>query len=120
AETVLWSGDRSDCVLKELQFSEERFVVGNHGAAQAVAVAVNVFRRGVDDDVGAKSDGLLQHRRGERVIHHDAYASSTADGGARCDVGDSEQWIGRSLQPEQSGLRTDGLFHRGEIAGIDE
>ena len=38
-------------------------------AANAVAVAVQVLRRAVDDEVRSQFDGTLQARTGERVVH---------------------------------------------------
>ena len=40
----------------------------NRGAAQHAALAVDVLGGGIDDDVGAKLQRLLQHRRGEHIV----------------------------------------------------
>ena len=52
----------------------QRPLSGDHRAADDVAVAVQVFRRRVHDDVRAERDRLLQRRRQERVVDDDERA----------------------------------------------
>src|SRR2546430_3429492 len=46
----------------------------------------SVLRRGVDDDVGAERQRLLEVRRGERVVDHASSPSVVGEAGSGCDV----------------------------------
>src|SRR5215469_4780348 len=62
-------------------------------------MSADVLRRRVDDSVGSQRQGLLQVRRSEGVVD---YEQRPAVMGERGDVRDSEQGVGRSLNPYQS------------------
>ena len=71
-------------------------------AAQHVAVAAQVLRAAVHDDVGAKREGPLQHRRRERVVAAQERAARMREPGERRDVAYAKERIRRRFQPEQA------------------
>ena len=64
--------DRPFRVLDESQPLDVVVPHGDDDAADAVAVAVEVFRRAVDDQIGAELDRALEARARERVVHDQA------------------------------------------------
>src|SRR6185503_18609291 len=80
-------------------------------AADDVAVAVEVFRGRVDDDIGAELDRSLEGGREEGVVDDDDRRLGVMRcGGEATDVGDAEQWIARRLDPEQARLASSDLL----------
>ena len=62
---------------------EEGFCEHEHHAAEAAALAVDVLGGGVDHDVGAELQRLLQQGRGEHVVDDDEGAGCVRDLGSR-------------------------------------
>src|SRR5207253_4752189 len=100
-ETVLRSGDSADGILKKLEVLVDLTIAGNDRAADRVAVSVDVFRRGVDDDVGAEGQRLLQQRRGERVVDDGERSGLFRQPGTGLNVGDLQERVRRRLQPQK-------------------
>ena len=78
------------------------------GAADRGAVAVQVLRSGVRDDVGAELDGAAVHRRGERVVHDEGHPVGVGDAGEPLDVQHPDARIGQRLAEKQLGVRPEG------------
>ena len=85
-----------------------------------VAMAVQVFRRRMDDDVGAVLERPEIHGRRERRIHDQRESFFLAERGDRLEIDDAHQRIGRCL--EKDGARR--LAHRAlpgaRLRGIHE
>ncbi|MNT00593.1 hypothetical protein D3C72_1350300 [compost metagenome] len=97
-----------------------RRVRRDHGAADHVGVAVDVFGGGVDDDVGAQFQWSLQGRRQEGVVAHHLGADRM---GATTDVGHihhAQQGIGRGLDQHQFGAVGERRVQSLAIVLIDE
>ena len=91
-------------------------VAHDEGAADDVGVPAAVLRGGVDDDVGAEGQRLLEVRRGEGVVDDEQRAGLVGDRGERLDVADVEQRVGGRLDPHQPGrTRPDRGPHRVEV-----
>ena len=60
-----------------LRMRSERLVgdARHDRAAHDVAMAAEVLRGGMDDEIGAELERVLQHRRREGVVHGDARAA---------------------------------------------
>src|SRR5262249_53771017 len=86
-----------------------------HHAAEAAALAVDVLGGGVDHDIGAELQGLLQHRGGEHVVDHDDGAGGVGDLGDGGDVDQVEGGVGRRL--EEEGLRV-GPYRVSPSSGV--
>ncbi len=69
-------------------------------AADDVAVAVDVLRRRMHDDVGAERERPLQHRRQERVVDDAARADRVRGLRDVADVGDAQQRVRWRLDPD--------------------
>src|SRR5207245_2041708 len=67
-KAIVRTGNRPHRILEELQFVVEQFIVCNDATAQAVAVTIDVLGGGVNDDIGAKGERLLQDGRGESIV----------------------------------------------------
>ena len=57
----VWRSHSCTYLVDEIAFAQ-------HGAAKATALAVDVLRRRIDDDVGAERERPLQHRRRKDVV----------------------------------------------------
>ncbi len=90
------------------------------GAADDVAVAVEVLGRRMNDEVGPQSERLLPGRRQKRVVDHDQRATRLAKGGARFDVGDAQKRIARRLDPKERCGFGHRVPQRGLIAEVHE
>ena len=89
-EAVEWPWNRPDRVLKELESLEHRLVVGDHGTAHDVGVSPQIFRRGVNHDIGAKLQRPLQKRRRKRVVHHHLHVVPMSDVARGGDITDCQ------------------------------
>ena len=58
------------------QLLGEFFGCADHGTAHHIAVAVDVLRRGVDDQISAERERLLPARRQESVVDRDQSAAA--------------------------------------------
>jgi len=96
--------------------------LGDGRAANDVAVPVDILRRRVDDDVGAMLDRPLKRRRQEGIVDGDHGAGGPSCGGNSSEVGDTQERVGRRLDPQQRRLARDcGAEGRGvgKIATIE-
>ena len=97
-----------------------RGVAGDHRAAHATALPVEVLGRRVHHDAGAELDRPRQRRRAQAVVDHQGGAvpaRQRAEGG---DVHDLPERIGRALREEHLRSGTDGAGPRIEVGGVDE
>ncbi len=92
----------------------------DHDAAHRVAVAVDVLRERVHDEVGAQRERALQHRGGERGVDAAQRARLVRDPGDRLDVGDPGARVGRRLDVHEPRLRPDGRPDGVEVGGVDQ
>ena len=69
------------------------------------------------DDMRAKFDGSLQHRRGEGVVASQQRADVTRDGSQARDVGHFQLRVGRGFRPDQ-GRACGCRFHCGQIGHV--
>src|SRR5665213_133130 len=91
-----------------------------HGAADRRAVAADVLRRRVHDDVGAVLDRAQQVRRGERVVDDQRNAPRMRDPGNRGDVEDVELRVSERLGEHRLRVRPNRRFERRRIGRIDQ
>jgi hypothetical protein len=98
----------------------QRPVVGEDGAAQAAALAVDVLGGRIDDDVGPKPQGLLEDRRGEHVGDDDAGTRRVGKVGDRREVDDLERRIGGRFQEHRGGRARQRRAPLVEIGTVDE
>src|SRR5699024_5467848 len=75
-------------------------------AAHRIAVTAEVLRRTVEDEGGPVIEGTLQHRSAEGVVDQDRDVSGGGDDGVEVD--EVEARVRRSLDDDESGVRTDG------------
>ena len=84
-------------------------------------MTVQVFGRGMDDQIGPEGDGAGQNGRGNRAVDGEPGAGVMGDARRRRDVGNVPSRVRRRLDPDQPRLaRTHGGGQGGEIAGVDE
>jgi hypothetical protein len=88
-------------------------------AADAVAVAIEVLRRAVDDEVCAQLERTLNARTCKRVVDHDACAACVRDVSGGRDVGEAHDRIGRRLEEQHLGLRPHGLLDELQPRRVD-
>ncbi len=121
-ETVEWSGDAALGVLVPAIFLEQPPRPKDESPADQVAVASEVLRGRVHDDVRAEFERALEDRRGERVVDRDPGAAGPSEGDRSPQVGDLEQRIRRRLEIEQVGPRGGGECspHVREVGRVDE
>ncbi len=76
---------------------------GNQRPGHNVAMAVQIFRGRMHDDVGAELDRPRQDRRGDRAVDGKARTGAVGNLGGGGNVGDRPSRIGRALDPNQLG-----------------
>ena len=110
--------NRARGVLHELQPLDVVVAVGDDDPADAVAVAVEVFRRAVRDEIGAKLERPLDVGARERVVDDQPGLMPMSEIGGGAEVGDPHDRVARRLDEEQSGRGSEGSLDRVEIGGI--
>ena len=93
--------NRPERLLQEPQPFGDRRVVRAGEAADDVRVAPEVLRRGVDDDVRAEVERVLEVRRRERRVDDEQGAGGARRGCDGRDVDEVEQRVGRRLDPDE-------------------
>ena len=83
-------------------------------------MAAQVLGGGVNDEVRAERQGLLQVRRGKRAVYREDGPMSVrqfSDGG---DIHDVQEGVGWCFDPDQLGTRADecGESFRREVLGV--
>ena len=94
---------RSGGVVNELQARREIIVDHCRHSADHIAVSVQILRCRVKDDVGAEREGLLEKRRGERVVDDEQRLMRVGDLRRGCEIRDLHERIRRRL--DEYGLR---------------
>ena len=79
-EAVERAGDPAHRVLEEAEPLGDRVVAGDRDPEDRVRVAAEVLRRGVEHDVGAERERVLERRRGERVVDDEERAARRRSG----------------------------------------
>jgi hypothetical protein len=97
------AGDGPERLLEEAEPVGDGRVVRRDEAADHVGVTAEVFRRGVEDEVGAQLEGLLEIRRGEGVVHDDYRPDGVCGLGRLADVDQVQEGVRRRLQPDDPG-----------------
>ena len=101
--------DRRAGVADEgLQVIVQEVLAAQHHSAQGSALAVDVFGRGMDHDMGAELHRSLQDGRGEGVVYRQQRSAFLGDPGHRLQVDDRKRRIGRGLQEQQLGVGPHG------------
>ncbi|KAG1532866.1 hypothetical protein G6F50_016067 [Rhizopus delemar] len=108
-----------------VQALEARLVCGprelagvDDGAAQAGAVAAQVFGQRLHHDVRAVLDPAQQVRRRYGVVHDQRQAVAVGHLGQRGDVGDVAQRVADRFREDGLGAVIDLRFKSGQIAGV--
>ena len=89
-------------------------------AADHVGMAIQILGRRVQDDVGAELQGLLEERRGERVVDHEQRVGLACDLARRREIAQSHHRIGRRLGVHDLGVRRDGGGNCPRVTAVDE
>ena len=97
-----------------------RLVPRDDAAADNVGMAVQIFRRRVDDDVDAELERPLQVGGEERVVGKRNQAGVAGDLAHGRQVDEIEQRIARRLDPDPFGGRRDCFANVLGIAHVDE
>ena len=90
------------------------------GAAQDPALPVYVLRPGIDDDIGAIGQRLLQNGRREDIVDDDIGADRLGHLDDGREVDHLERRIGRRLEEHAFGVGCDGLAPGIEILAVDK
>ena len=118
-ERVERAQDRALRVLHEPQPLDVLVTHGDDDAADAVAVAVEVFRRAVRDQVGAELDRPLDVRAGERVVDDQLGVMAMGEVGRGAEIRQPHHRIGRRLDEQHLGRRRHRPLDLVEVRGVD-
>ncbi len=91
----------------------------HEGAAEHVAVAAEIFRGRVHDDIGAECERLLQDRRGKGVVAGEQRALCVRDLRERDDVRDLHARIRWRFRPDQRHAAGTRRTNAGKVAHVD-
>ncbi len=108
------------CFRYGKSFCFDPLLVGEHDAAEAAALPVDVLGRRIDDGVRAELQRTLEERRGKDVVDDEPRAGLARDLGDRRDVDQLERRVGRAFQEERLRLRPDRLLPRIDVAAVDQ
>src|SRR3954453_11171181 len=92
----------------------------NDHPAYNVRVTIQEFRCGMDDQIRAEVDRLLQCRGEESVIDHDLRSHIPRLRRDRPDINDTHQWIARSFDEDQLWAACQSHLEHRLIALVDE
>src|SRR5690348_16235121 len=87
-------------------------------SGEKVGMAAEIFRGAVDGHIEAKSDGLLEHGAGERVVHDGDEIEMAREVYGTLQIHEAKRGIRRRLDVENACLRGDEIFDASEI-GFD-
>ena len=88
-------------------------------ATQGAALAVDVFGRRIDDDVGAEGERALHHGHAEHVVDDDAGADAMRQRRKpRPDVHDRHGRVTGALEKDAAGLRPQRTLPRVEVRAV--
>ena len=93
-------------------------LTAQNNAAKAPALPVNMFGRGINRDVRAQGQRLLQNRRRKHIIDNQLRAMIMGNIGHRLNVDDFQQRIGRGFQKQDFGFRSQRGLPRLKVAPI--
>src|SRR5881409_2618299 len=99
---VEWRAGDAEAVRPPGELLAHHAIRRHHRAAYDVAVTIQVFRRGVDDDVRAERDRLLQRGREEGVVDDDDRADAVRGRRRGPHVGDAQQGIAWRFDPDHA------------------
>ena len=102
-------------VREELDPVGQRLLFRDNGPSDDVAMAVEVLRGGMNDQVGAELERALVDRRQKRIIHDRKGTVGSGNVAERPDIQDVEQGIARRFNPDGLCVWTEG---GGKIPGI--
>jgi len=90
----------------------------DNDAAEAVAVAAEVFGQRMDDDVGAVLEGAAQVGRGHGVVDDDRHAVLVGNFGQLFEVGDVAQRVADGFAEDSLGLGIDQFLDSGWVVVV--
>ncbi|VTZ58996.1 hypothetical protein EMEDMD4_10172 [Sinorhizobium medicae] len=103
-----------------MQILVDPLLVGENHAAEAATLAIDMFRRGIDDDMGAELQRLLEERRCEDVVDHHLGADLIGEPGDTGNVDHFQRRVRRAFQEEDLCVRTHCVFPVLEIAAVHQ
>src|SRR5688572_26250975 len=100
-KAVEWRAGQSETVRPPPELLAERGVASDDRATDDVAVAVQVFRRRVHDEIRAERDRLLEGGGEEGIVGDHQRADGVSGGGDASDVRDTQNRIARRFDPDE-------------------
>ena len=111
---------RAGMLQKRMKLLDDEVLGAEHDAAEAATLAVDMLGRGVEHDVGAHGQRLLQHRRGEDVVDDQPRAGGVAQVGDGLDVDELQRGIGRRLDEDAARAGLQRVAPLIQIGTVDE
>ena len=94
-KAIEWSQRVSFGVLQEIDFLSEILVTHDDGSGSDVVVSTQILRRGVQNDVRAQVERILQVRRHRTVVNAEQCIMRPSDLGNLLKIHDSQQRVCR-------------------------
>ena len=82
----------------------------HYRAAYGIAMSVDCFRGGIDDDIRAMLDWSEQVWRGQGVVHDDGDTVPVSDAGDQIEIGNPRGRVRHAFQEDKAGVGTDCRF----------
>ena len=117
---VEWRQRRAGVADERLQHLVDPLLAAEHRAAQHAALPVHVLGAGVDYNIGAQFQRLLQQWRGEDIVNHDDRAGGMSQFGNCRQVHQFQHRIGRRFQQHEIGRTRQRLPPLSKVGTIDE
>ena len=117
---IEWRENRAGRVLDKLEALGIVFALQNGDAADAVAVAIEVLRGRMNNNIGAKLDRPLEVRRHERIVDSKpAVGTVMRDFRERTNVRDRHDRVCGCLDKNHTRVGADGSFDIARIRCVD-
>lgn len=100
----------ADGVLNEAELLVYVVEVSDDDTADDIGVTVNEFGSGVDDDIGAEGDGVLEEGAHEGIIDGEESVVLMSDGSEGGDVVEFKSGVSGGFSPKEFGIRLYGIL----------
>src|SRR5205809_3086500 len=120
-KTIEWPGYRTDRILEKCNLITELLVFSHdNDAANHIGMAIEIFRRGMNDHIESEFERPLDPGSGESVIGDRDRIVGACDFRHCFQVAQLQERIARRLHPNHPGVWPHFLFDSFRIAHVDE
>ena len=106
--------------VEQTEIILDEFFRCQDGAAETAPLAIDVLGRGIDDDIGAERQRLLQQRGRKDIVNDEEAAGAVGQPRDLGEIDDLHRRIGRALAKGERGTAGERRLPGAEVASVDE